>query len=125
MNDLLLQLFCTSLMSIRSNRTENSHFVENFLPVLADQSILTQSDCFASPAQFQCSIGYRSSPGRIPMNFDVPFGTVGEERVVAGDVLAPVDKFFSCCCDKVCLYMILAWWMFGSCGELASSGCAN
>lgn len=56
------------------------------------------------------------------MNFDIPFGTVEEEM---GTVLAPMDRFVSCCSDKVWLYMILAWWMFGSCGKLATSEHSN
>lgn len=38
------------------------------------------------------------------MNFDVPFGTAGEEMGVT--VLAPMDRFLSCCSDKIWLYDI-------------------
>lgn len=57
------------------------------------------------------------------MNFDVPFGTVEGEMVVT--VLAPMKRFVSCFSDKFWLYLILAWWMFGSYGKLATSECSN
>lgn len=57
------------------------------------------------------------------MNFDVPFGTVEGEMVVT--VLAPMKSFVSCFSDKFWLYLILAWWMFGSYGKLATSECSN